>query len=412
MSAPVTPRRRHVSRNGARPWWQWGAMAVAGVLGFVVVYAQTVLGQIDGAFDARSVDSIVTNRPVKPTGGSGDALNILLMGSDVRDGENGDIGGVVPGMRSDTTIIMHISADRSRVELLSIPRDTQVDIADCTLFDGTPIEGSTADFNVAFSNGGRQGDPSEGAACTINTIESLTGIYIDHYAVIDFAGFANMIDALGGVPMCIPTAIDSKKARLHLEAGPQILDGKTALGFARLRTAESGGVSGSDLQRITRQQELLNQIAATALSKNLLTDVGDLTHFVRAGAEAMTMDPELADTSYLLGIAYSLSGIDRDAIVFATVPWEYTEDRNNVLLAAEAEQTWEQLRTDTPLTVVAEGDASSAWDNGHKDSGKDDGHKKAADASSPDEASAPLGTSNSANATTAATTSTLLDECA
>lgn len=343
-------------------------MVVAAILGFTVVYAATVANQIGGAFDSVDVDAIVSNRPEKPaSSGDGEPLNILLMGSDQRDGANGDIGGSAPGMRNDTTIIMHVSADRSRVELVSIPRDTQVKISDCTLFDGTPVPGWTGDFNIAFANGGKNGNAAEAAACVINTVEDLTGIYIDHYAVVDFSGFADMIDALGGVPMCIPTAISSKKARLYLEAGPQVLDGQTALGFARLRTAEEGGVSGSDLQRITRQQELLNQVAATALSKNLLTDVGALTKFVRAGAESMTMDPKLADTKYLLGLAYSLSGIDRDAIVFATVPWEYTADRNDVLLLPEAEETWEQLRSDTPLTAVAQGDASSTWDDGRNE---------------------------------------------
>lgn len=340
-------------------------MALAAVLGFVLVYAQTLSHQIDGAFDARSVDDLVTNRPIKPTDDdTRDALNILLMGSDRRDGDNADIGGYFAGMRNDTTIIMHISADRSRVELVSIPRDTQVVISDCTLFDGTVVKGWKGDFNIAFANGGSHGNAAAAAACVINTVEDLTGIYIDHYAVIDFSGFVTMVDALGGVPMCIPQAITSTTAKLHLEAGPQILDGETALAYARLRTAQTGGVSGSDLQRISRQQLLLSQMAQTALSKNLLTDVGDLTRFIRAGAESMTMDPTLASASYLVGLAYSLRGIERDQIVFATVPWAYTDDRNNVVLLPKAEQTWEQLRTDTALTAVAEGDDSSAWDRG------------------------------------------------
>jgi len=373
-------------------------MVVAAVLGFGVVYAQTLSSEIDGAFDQRSVDSIVTDRPVKPTDGdAGQALNILLMGSDARDGENGEIGGVVAGMRNDTTILMHISADRERVELVSIPRDTQVDISDCTLFDGTVVQGWTGDFNIAFANGGSQGDSAEAAACVINTVEDLTGIYIDHYAVVDFAGFEQIIDALGGVPMCIPGAISSIKANLDIEAGPQVLDGATALAYARLRTAETGDISGSDLQRITRQQELLNQIAATALSKNLLTDVGELTGFVRAAAEAMTMDPDLANTKYLLGLAYSLSGIDRDAIHFATVPWAYTEDLNNVVLLPEAQQTWEQLRTDTPLTAVAAGDASSEFDAGHVDS---------------DVELANSTTDADANSDSSSAVQSLLDECA
>ncbi|WP_062213063.1 LCP family protein [Demequina oxidasica] len=400
MSAPPFDRRRNQSSNAARPWWLWATMAVAAVLGFSIVYAQTLSSQIDHAFDARSVETIVTNRPEKPTDGdAGKALNVLLMGSDARDGDNGEIGGHFEGMRNDTTIIMHVAADRSRVDLVSIPRDTQVTISDCTLFDGSTVKGWTGDFNIAFANGGSHGDAAEAAACVINTVEDLTGIYIDHYAVVDFSGFTQMIDALGGVPMCIPAAISSTKAKLDIDAGAQVLDGKTALAYARLRTAETGGVSGSDLQRITRQQELLNQVAAAALSKNLLTDVGDLTGFVRAGAESMTMDPDLADTKYLLGLAYSLSHIERSNIQFATVPWEYTEDRTNVVLLPEAEDTWAQLRGDEPLTAIAEGDASSAWDDGHKDA---------------DEASAAPAPSASTDGASASRSNTqaLLDDCA
>jgi len=191
-----------------------------------------------------------------------------------------------------------------------------------------------------------------------------------------------MIDALGGVPMCIPTAISSTKAKLEIEAGPQVMDGETALAFARLRTAETGGISGSDLQRITRQQELLSQTAHTALSKNLLTEVGELTQFIRAAAQAMTMDPPLADTKYLVALAYSLKDFDKDSLVFATVPWEYTENRVNVTLLPEAELTWEQLRTDTPLTAVAGQNESSAWEDGKSDGDSADSPVEDSDAAS------------------------------
>lgn len=398
--------RRHASHDAARPWWQWVAMVVAGALGFMAVYAQTVTAQIDSAIDARSVDSIVSQRPVKPTDEiSGDALNILFIGSDDRSGVNGEISGKVAGMRNDATILMHLPADRSRVDMVSIPRDAQVTIPDCTLFDGTPVPGGTGDFNVAFSNGARQGDTAEAAACVINTVEDLTGIYIDHYAVIDFNGFKKMVNALDGVPMCITTKIDSKDADLHVEAGPQVLNGAQALGYARLRTAETGeGVSGSDLQRVTRQQQLLNQMSATVLSKNLLTDAPDLTQFVRATAESMTMDPVLGDSKYLLGLAYSLRGIGRSDVTFATVPWKYTADFNDVVLLPEAEQTWEQLRTDTPLTTMAEETNSSSWDDGLSDTAPEEPAK-------PDHSVAPEPTSSTPG-DAENVNKALLDECA
>lgn len=362
---------RHVRRQWWRPVAAWVGLAAVAAAGYSTVYANTVVDQFDGALgsQAHAVDELVGSRPERTSpAGESAPLTILVMGSDSRaGGDNQDAGGGdVEGMRNDTTILVHISGDRSRVQAVSIPRDAQVDIPDCTFFDGDVREGAVGDFNVAFSHGGERGNAAEAAACTIKTVENLTGIYIDHYAVVDFAGFIGMIDALGGVPMCIPTRIVSAKAHIDLQPGPQVLDGKTALGYARLRTAEEGGVSGSDLQRITRQQQLLHQMATTVLSKNLLTDVGELTHFLRAAANSVTMDPELASTAYLVGLAYSLRDTRPADIDFETVPWAYTKDGLNVRIEPEAEQMWEDIRNDRPLSVAAEGDASSEWDDGRK----------------------------------------------
>lgn len=357
----------HAKRASASRVYTWVACVVAGALGFTLVYANTVIGQIDGSIEGVDVDPIISDLPsptVTPDPSEGVPLNILLMGSDDRSGENGDIGGrVTDGMRNDTTIIMHISGDRSRVDLVSIPRDAQVEIPDCQLLDGTVIPGTTGDFNIAFSHGGQQGNEAEAAACTINTVQQLTGIPIDHWAVIDFAGFEDMIDALGGVPMCIPEKIRSKNAKLRLEAGPQVLTGKQALGLARMRTAEVGDVSGSDLQRIARQHELLRQVSRVILSKNLLTDAGELTLFLKATASSLTMDKELADTKHLLGLAFGLRNIDPAAIQFHTVPWELTDDYLDVVLLDEAGTMFEQLRGDEPVTAEGDTSAGRTWDS-------------------------------------------------
>ena len=368
-------RARHASASPWRGWLRWAALGGVAVLGYVAVYGNTLVTQLDTVMtaNAQDVSPILGDRPDKgalPTDGqAGEPITILLMGSDTRLGDANQSlgGGVVDGMRNDTTILVHISADRSRVDAVSIPRDAQVDIPECAFLDGTTHAGGTGDFNTAFSNGGAHGNAAEAAACTIRTVEQLTGVFIDHYAVADFDGFIRMVDAIGGVPMCVPTRILSQEADLDLQAGPQVLDGHDALGYARLRKAEEGGVSGSDLQRVTRQQQLLAQVVRTVLAKNMLTDVGELTQFVRAGAESLTMDPELADTSSLLGLAYALRGIDPAAISFATVPWAYTEDFLDVEILPEAEQMWDNMRNDRPLSVTAEGDASSAWDDGKKD---------------------------------------------
>jgi len=359
----------HARRHASSRWLGWGASAIAGVLGFTLVYGNTILAQVNSAFHPRDISGLVTTSPIPGDSPAGDntPVNILLLGSDARTGVNGEIGGFVTGgMRNDTTIVMHISADRTRVEMVSIPRDAQVTIPQCKLSDGTIVNGREGDFNISFSNGGQQGDPAEAAACVINTVQKLTGIGIDHYAVVDFAGFIHMVDALGGVPICVPERIVSKKAKLNLYAGPQILTGKQALAFARLRTAEVGQVSGSDLQRINRQHELLHQVALTALSKNYLTDIDELTQFLRSAASSLTMDPQLADTKYLLSLAFSLRKIDPNHITFTTTPWKLTPDSLDVILLPEGEQMWEDMRNDLPLSTVGTDTPGSTWDSGRK----------------------------------------------
>ncbi|WP_062467057.1 LCP family protein [Demequina maris] len=397
----VPPRHAH-ARLAPRVIRSVAAVLCA-VLGFVLVYASTVVAQVDRTLgsNARDVDDLMGDRPERPADeDAGEALNILLMGSDVRTGSNGTIGGGadIGGMRNDTTMLMHVSADRTRIEVVSIPRDAQVEIPECSYTDGSTVPATYGDFNIAFANGGANGDAGEAAACTIKTVEQMSGVRIDHYAVVDFQGFIDMVDALGGVPMCIPERIVSDKAHLELDAGPQVLDGETALAYARLRTAEEGDVSGSDLQRITRQQQLLEQVAATVFSKNLLTDTDELTAFLRAAAESLTMDPELADTTYLVGLAYSVRNLTTDDITFTTVPWAYTEDLLNVEIQPEAEDLWDDIANDRAISVTTTGDASSAWD---------DGKKKDTDSSSP----VPSSSAKSSDSPSDTTTEDLLQEC-
>ncbi len=367
MSALRMPPRRHAPRQRGHPVFRAATYVVAAILGFGGVggyfYLQTALDRID-TVDIEPL--LPETRPVVPAAptddAKGEAINILLLGSDSRVGANGSIGGHVGGMRNDTTIVAHISADRTRIELMSIPRDSWVRVPDCRLFDGSVVRGWTTKFNVAFSNGGKNGNPAEAAACVQKAVETLTGIYIHYYAVVDFVGFAAMIDALGGVPMCIPGHIVSGKASLNLKAGPQILTGRQALAWARLRTAEVGKqwVEGSDLQRIQRQQDLLAHTFELAMSKNLLTDQGQLRNFITAGADSMTTSPRLADASFLIGLAFALRHIQPENIVFATVPNKYTPDFLNVTWTPAAKTMFSDIINDRPIEGKSVADKSDA----------------------------------------------------
>jgi LCP family protein required for cell wall assembly len=249
-------------------------------------------------------------------------------------------------MRSDTTMIMHISADRSRIDFLSVPRDMRVRVSDCKFFDGTTVRGWTGKFNIAFANGGQHGNEAEAAACTMKTLQDLTGITFDHYAVVDFAGFENMVDAVKGVPMCIPEDINDRRSGLKVKAGPQVLKGKTALAYARVRHIGDG----TDLQRIERQQELMTNLAKKVLGMNVLTSAPQLTLLFKSAGESMTMDPDFGSFSYLLGLGYSLRNIDQENINFKTVPWMYAGDKSgDVLMTDDADIVFARLRKDIPM---------------------------------------------------------------
>ncbi|GAA4421650.1 LCP family protein [Georgenia halophila] len=327
--------------------------SAVGIVVFLVSSVGFAYSNLQGNVGRHDIDELVgTERPTRPDEGeetpedpqAGQALNILVIGSDVRTEEDAAEQGVT-GMRGDATMIAHVSADRSRVEVVSIPRDTLVDIPSCTLPDGTET-GKRFDqrFNSAFAIGGSTGDVAHAAACTLKTVESLTGVYIDDFVVVDFAGFEAMVDALGGVPMYIPEPVDDERAHVVLEQGCQVLDGDEALGYARARYSFK---DGSDISRIGRQQELVAAIVREALSKNLLTEMPALYRFLDASTKTLTTGDWIGQLPNMAGLANSLRGIDPEGIRFATMPFEWAGPA--VVPTAEAETVWENLRNDRPI---------------------------------------------------------------
>lgn len=356
---PSSPAQaRHAAGTSHGPTGRVAALTLVAVLAFGATAVAAAYANLQGNITALDVDDLLTERPTPATPTAspepgdpalGEPLNILVLGSDDREGENGEIGGVVEGMRSDTTIVAHISADRSRVELVSIPRDSLVDIPECLMTDGTVTSPRNTKFNEAFAIGyDTGGDLTSAAACTIRTVESITGVAIDHFVVVDFTGFIKVVDALGGVPLCIPQDIDSPIMDFQISAGQHDLDGVTALNYARARIGAGLG-DGSDTARIGRQQQLLAATAATVLSKNLLTDLPALYRFADAGTESLTMDPGLAPIPTLVGLANSLRDLDASGITFTTVPWRGAGDGANVVWTDEADALWAKIAADQPL---------------------------------------------------------------
>ncbi|MDR0945358.1 MAG: LCP family protein [Bifidobacteriaceae bacterium] len=293
--------------------------------------------------------TVKSNDPTDPFGGR--ALNILVLGSDSRQGDNSDyVHDQNPGLRSDVAMIFHISADRSRVNVVSIPRDTTVTIPPCTLSNGkTTGLNWTTKFNAAFSRGGVNNDIGDAAACTIHTIETNWKLRIDEYIVVDFAGFANMVNALGYVEMCIPNDMTSQKAHLNIKAGWHKIKGTQALALARARTGTGLG-DGSDIDRLDRQHQMLYAIVQRVLGLNMFTNLPALYQFLGATLKTMTVSPDLGSVQKMAGLALSLRNVNSENIHAITMPW--VSDPNitaNVELAPQAAKVWKALKRDTPL---------------------------------------------------------------
>jgi LCP family protein required for cell wall assembly len=235
------------------------------------------------------------------------AENFLVIGSDTRAGADAKYGNV-SGARSDTTMLVHLAPDRTKATVISIPRDSWVDIPRCKAADGGTIGEHMQMFNSAFSVGG--------AACTIATVQKLTGIAVTHYVEIDFSGFRSMVTAMGTVTICSPQNVTDPGSGLHLRVGNNQLDGAQALAYVRAR--ETLG-DGSDLGRIKRQQLFLGAVLRKAMSGSMLSNPARLASFLNAATKAVTVDK---DTTFgdLRALATSLQGLDPKRVTFYTAP--------------------------------------------------------------------------------------------
>ncbi|AYV28039.1 LCP family protein [Streptomyces sp. CJ_13] len=270
--------------------------------------------------------------------------NILLIGSDSRSGaENRKYGRDRGGERSDTTILLHLPADRKSATAVSIPRDLMTDIPSCLQPDGNRTAARFAQFNWAFQWGG--------AACTIRTVEKLSGIRIDHHMVVDFGGFKKMVDAIGGVEICLKQPVNDAEAKLRLPAGRQILQGEKALGFVRARYSLG---NGSDTERMARQQQFLGSLVNKVQSNGVLLNPGRLYPLLDAATSSVTTDPQLASLRGLYELVRGVRDIPTEQIRFLTVPRRpYVANPNrDQLLEPDAALLFQQLRGDMPVTVT------------------------------------------------------------
>jgi LCP family protein required for cell wall assembly len=283
--------------------------------------------------------------------GPKDPINILVMGSDSREGAGNNIDGLTGGgERSDTTIMIHLSADRQSAYGISIPRDSLVERPECYDEDGETIPGaSTAMWNEAFSVGG--------AACTIRQFEQLTDIRINNYVVVDFRGFQAMVDAIDGVEVCVPQDIDDREHGIVIKAGTREISGREALAYVRVRHVE--GTDGSDLGRIQRQQAFVAAMVNKVVSGNVLARPDRLISFLNAATNSLTTDIANIGRMARIGVEFKDIGLKR--IQFITVPWQYApSDPNRVEWLPEADELWEKVRNDAPLGKLRDGAITAA----------------------------------------------------
>ncbi|MFG3154458.1 LCP family protein [Streptomyces sp. NPDC048219] len=276
-------------------------------------------------------------------------LNILVIGSDARDSEeNQQLGGARETFGStplaDVQILVHLSADRSNMSVVSMPRDTLVKIPKCTdPDDGTvyPASEGRVMTNQSLGHGG--------PGCTVATWQELTGIHIDHFLMVDFAGVVSMADAVGGVPVCVDANIHSRDATGHgsglkLEKGTHPVKGEQALQWLRTRY---GFEDGSDLARAKAQHMYLNSMVRVLRENATLGNPGRLRALAEEATEALTVDPGLDTVKKLYDLSGELRTVEPERITMTTMPNRYVGAR--VEPTEDAEQLFRLVREDIAL---------------------------------------------------------------
>jgi LCP family protein required for cell wall assembly len=263
------------------------------------------------------------------------AENIAVIGSDTRNGQGSGFGANLTTDQSDTLMIVHISASRKWADIMSIPRDSWVSIPSCEMGNGQLSAPTTFKINEAFALGNLRGNKTAlGAACTIETLEQDTGIHLDHFVVINFEGFRDMVNALGGIRECNTTPIDDPNSGLVLTVGHHLLNGTQSLGYVRARYTLG---NGSDLGRIVRQQAFMSSLVSRVKSE-LLNPVA-IYNFLDAATKSVTIDTGLGGITGLYRLASSLKHMRRSQVTFFTVP---TYPRSLVDSTDSANVLWTQ----------------------------------------------------------------------
>ncbi len=348
LGTPVPPS--HASPPGRRrpkKKRRTGRIVLLSLLVLVLALGGTaywLYSGLDGNIDGVDInEAIGDDRPEKlPTSGQ----NVLILGSDSRAGDNAELNtGKIAGARSDTALVMHIPEGRTQAVAVSIPRDTLVTRPECKDADGSTVAGAErVMFNSIYSQ--------VGPACVVKTVEKMSGVRMDHYVEIDFAGFKDLVDAIGGVEVTVDQDIHDKSSGLDLTAGTHRLDGTQSLQFVRTR---HGIGDGSDLGRIGLQQEFMIALLSEIKKQDLLGSPTKTYKIADTLTAALTTDSELASLTALAEFGRSMNGVDPGSMETIMLPVAYDKKDPNRVVAAEpqASTLWKAIRSDQEIPESA-----------------------------------------------------------
>jgi LCP family protein required for cell wall assembly len=292
----------------------------------------------------------VKGQRTAPNAAGQSPLNILLLGSDSRaSAANVALGGGkndrTRAALADVQMLLHVSADRSNASLVSIPRDTMIDIPPCRTEDGKQSWPDTpySRINAALSHGG--------PGCVLGTWTKLTGLEIDHFLMVDFAGVVTMADAVGGVPVCVDMNFYDRKTKLggtglKLPKGTTVLNSQQSLMWLRARDAW-----GSDINRTRAQHMYLSSLIRTLKGKGTLTNPSALRKLAEAATKAVQPDDGLNTIKKLYDLGTQLRKVPTNRITTLTIP-VLPDPRNpkaTVVPSPDADRIWQMLLSDVPL---------------------------------------------------------------
>ncbi len=335
-----------MTQPARRRWPRVLAASLSGVIVAVTlagVGVNAMMGQLQGNITAVDVSDQLGATPdgsvaVDETGNN-EPLTVVLMGSDSRAGkDNRGYGSASEfgGARSDTTIVLHVSADRKSAIAVSIPRDTLITLPQCKS-DGKTVGGYEGKFNAAFD--------IAGPGCTIKAVEEMSGLNIDNFMMVDFGGFKRIVDAIGGVEICLKEDVNDEKSGLVLSKGKHTVEGEEALAFVRARKTLG---DGSDTSRIRRQQAFISSLTRKVLSSGTLLNPATLVSLLDAATQSLTADPQLANIDNLRALALSMKDLRPSDISFVTAPWKPSGDGENVVINEKrAAPLWEAIKLDS-----------------------------------------------------------------